>query len=312
MTVDVLYILAGFALLTFAADRLVVSAARISSKLGLSTVLVGALVVGFGTSLPEMLVSGLAAARPGGLDFALGNIVGSNIANLALVLGVSAVISPIVRQTRLISREGSVMLLGSALLAYMVFDDELSRGEGVVLAVGLVLTLGLIARWANQDKGERIDPELEELGDIKVQTGRELGIAVVSLGLTLLGADLLVRGARSVAETIGVSDAVISLTLVAIGTSLPELATAIAAARRKHNDLVLGNVLGSNLFNSLGVGAVAAMVGPGMVTESFRGPIVLMMVVTALTGLLALSTKQLGRREGVILIASYVFLLIVL
>ena len=235
MFVDVLYILAGFALLTFAADRLVVAASRISSVFGLSPVLIGAVVVGLGTSLPEMLVSGLAAAEPGGLDFALGNIVGSNVANLSLVLGTSALISPIIRQPRVIAREGSVMLIGSALFAYLVFDDQLTQSEGLILAIGLLVAMGLIIGWSTRDRSA-MDAALSDLEDMvssEVRPLREAAFAVVSLGLTLLGAELLVRGARSVAETLGVSDAIISLTLVAIGTSLPELATAIAAARRE-------------------------------------------------------------------------------
>ena len=300
MLSDLLFILAGFALLSFAADRLVVAAARLDAKFGLSTVLIGAVVVGLGTSLPEMLVSGLAAARPGGIDFALGNIVGSNVANLALVLGVSALISPIARQPRTITREGGLMLLGSVLMAGLAFNNTLSRAEGA---------LALIVHWSRTGAVADLDleEELHETADIN--TGREAFLAIVSLSLTLLGADLLVRGARAVAETIGISDAVISLTLVAIGTSLPELATAIAAARRNENDLVLGNVLGSNIFNALGVGGVAGLVGNAATDVSFQRPLLVMLAVTVLTGVLALTTKALGRREGAILLITYPLIL---
>ena len=309
MLSDLLFILAGFALLSFAADRLVVAAARLAAKFGLSTVLIGAVVVGLGTSLPEMLVSGLAAARPGGIDFALGNIVGSNVANLALVLGVSALISPIARQPRTITREGGLMLLGSVLMAGLAFNNTLSRAEGAILVVGLVGALALIVHWSRTGAVADLDleEELHETADIN--TGREAFLAIVSLSLTLLGADLLVRGARAVAETIGISDAVISLTLVAIGTSLPELATAIAAARRNENDLVLGNVLGSNIFNALGVGGVAGLVGNAATDVSFQRPLLVMLAVTVLTGVLALTTKALGRREGVILLITYPLIL---
>ncbi len=309
MLSDLLFILAGFALLSFAADRLVVAAARLAAKFGLSTVLIGAVVVGLGTSLPEMLVSGLAAARPGGIDFALGNIVGSNVANLALVLGVSALISPIARQPRTITREGGLMLLGSVLMAGLAFNNTLSRAEGAILVVGLVGALALIVHWSRTGAVADLDLEegLHETADIN--TGREAFLAIVSLSLTLLGADLLVRGARAVAETIGISDAVISLTLVAIGTSLPELATAIAAARRNENDLVLGNVLGSNIFNALGVGGVAGLVGNAATDVSFQRPLLVMLAVTVLTGVLALTTKALGRREGAILLITYPLIL---
>ena len=310
MLTDILFILAGFVLLSFAADRLVVAAARLAAKFGLSTVLIGAVVVGLGTSLPEMLVSGLAAARPGGIDFALGNIVGSNVANLALVLGVSALISPIARQPRTITREGGLMLLGSILLAGLAFNNTLNRTEGAILAVGLVGALTLIVHWSRTGAVADLDLEEELHETSSINTGREAFLAIVSLSLTLLGADLLVRGARAVAETIGISDAVISLTLVAIGTSLPELATAIAAARRNENDLVLGNVLGSNIFNALGVGGVAGIVGNAATDASFQRPLVVMLAVTVLTGVLALTTKALGRREGAILLVTYPLILL--
>lgn len=310
MLTDILFILAGFALLSFAADRLVVAAARIAAKFGLSTVLIGAVVVGLGTSLPEMLVSGLAAARPGGIDFALGNIVGSNVANLALVLGVSALISPIARQPRTITREGGLMLLGSVLLAGLAFNNTLNRAEGAILAVGLVGALAIIVHWSRTGAVADLDIEVEYQDTSNINTGREAFLAVVSLSLTLLGADLLVRGARAVAETVGISDAVISLTLVAIGTSLPELATAVAAARRNENDLVLGNVLGSNIFNALGVGGVAGIVGNAATSASFQRPLIVMLAVTVLTGVLALTTKELGRREGAILLITYPLILL--
>jgi cation:H+ antiporter len=310
MLVDILFILAGFVLLSFAADRLVVAAARLAAKFGLSTVLIGAVVVGLGTSLPEMLVSGLAAARPGGIDFALGNIVGSNVANLALVLGVSALISPIARQPRTITREGGLMLLGSVLLAGLAFNNTLNRTEGAILAVGLVGALALIVHWSRTGAVADLDLEEEVHETSDINTGREAFLAIVSLSLTLVGADLLVRGARAVAETVGISDAVISLTLVAIGTSLPELATAIAAARRNENDLVLGNVLGSNIFNALGVGGVAGIVGNASTAASFQRPLIVMLAVTVLTGVLALTTKALGRREGAILLITYPLILL--
>ena len=214
--------------------------------------------------------------------------------------------SPIHRQPRLIQRQGSVMFLGSVLLAALAFDDALSGAEGVMMAVGLVIALGLVIRWSSQDHDPRaVTGEVAEYLEESVSTGREVVAAVVSLGLTLLGAEMLVRGARGVAESLGVSDAVISLTLVAIGTSLPELATAVAAARRAENDLVLGNVIGSNLFNALGVGAVAGIIGSGSLIESFRGPLVVMIGITALTGALALRFPQLGRAQAIVLLLAY-------
>jgi cation:H+ antiporter len=305
MTGDVIGLLVGLVLLTFAADRLVVSAARIGKVSGLSPILIGAVVVGLGTSLPEMLVSGLAAARPGGLDLAVGNIVGSNVANLALVLGVSLLLSPIDHPRRVLRKEGVLVLLGSLLLAMLAWNDALGLAEGVVLGVGLLVVLGLMVQWARQD--QEPDPGVTDLvGDDIIKPGREMVFGLGALGLTLLGAQLLVSAAETIALEFGISEAVIGLTLVALGTSLPELATAIAAARRKENDLVLGNLLGSNLFNALGVGAVAGVVGGGAFVDSFRGPLAIMVGVTALTGILAFTgPDKLTRREGAVLLIAY-------
>lgn len=300
----VLQVVGGLVLLTFAADRLVLAAARLSKRSGLSPILIGAVVVGLGTSLPEMLVSGLAAAEPNGMDLALGNIIGSNIANIGLVLGLSVILSPIVGQGRVLRREGGLMLLGMAALSVLAWDGGLSLTDGVVLGVGLVFALSLLVVWSQRDGESDID--LDELGrDEDIRPGLETLFGVGSLGLTLLGAQLLVTGAHEVATGLGVSEAVIGLTLVAIGTSLPELATALAAARRRENDLVLGNVLGSNLFNALGVGAVAGIVGSNDLVADFRPSLVIMLGIAVLAAVLATVGRRLDRWQGGVLLATY-------
>jgi cation:H+ antiporter len=299
----VLQVLAGLVLLTVAADRLVLAAARLSRLSGLSPILIGAVVVGLGTSLPEMLVSGLAAAEPDGLDLALGNIVGSNVANIALVLGLSVVLSPIVGQGKILMREGGLMLVGMALLTVFAWDGGLSLAEGVLLGVGLLVALSLLVIWSRRD-GAAID--LEEIGDTAdINPRTEILFGVGSLGVTLLGAQLLVTGAEQVALGLGVSEALIGLTLVAIGTSLPELATALAAARRNENDLVLGNVLGSNLFNALGVGAVAGIIGDGSFDADFNPSMVAMLAIAVLAGILAIIGNRLDRWQGAVLLVCY-------
>ncbi len=312
MFVDLLSVAGGLILLTIAADRLVVAAARLGKALGLSAILIGAVVVGLGTSLPEMLVSGLAAARPGGLDLALGNIVGSNVANLSLVLGVSVLLSPIHKPRLILRREGVLVLLGSLVLAVFAWNNALGSVEGIILGTGLMAALGLMVFWGRQDAVR--DPGVDDLvGDVEIKPAVEGLFGLASLGLTLLGARLLVVGAEAVARELGVSEALIGLTLVAIGTSLPELATAVAAARRNENDLVVGNLLGSNLFNALGVGAVAGVIGGGPLNESFRGPVTVMVGITVLTGILAYwGEDNLSRRDGVILLVSYPLLLVFL
>lgn len=301
---SVLQVVAGLVLLTFAADRLVLAAARLSKRSGLSPVLIGAVVVGLGTSLPEMLVSGLAAAEPGGMDLALGNIVGSNVANIALVLGLSVVMNPIVGQGKVLRREGGLMLVGMAALTAFAWDGDLTFGEGTILGIGLFAALSLLVVWSQRDSDTDID--LDEIGSVaEIRPGVEMLFGVGSLGVTLLGAQLLVTGAEAVALGLGVSEAVIGLTLVAVGTSLPELATALAAARRNENDLVLGNVLGSNLFNALGVGGVAGIVGNGAFDVSFNPSLVAMLAVALLAGVLATIGNRLDRWQGGVLILSY-------
>lgn len=305
----VLQVVGGLVLLTFAADRLVLSAARLSKRSGLSPVLIGAVVVGLGTSLPELLVSGLAAAEPDGMDLALGNIVGSNVANVGLVLGLSVVLSPIVGQGRVLRREGGLMLIGLVMLTALAWDGRLSLVDGVVLGVGLVVALGLMVVWSREGGA---DIDLKEIGrDEDIRPAVESLFGIASLGVTLLGAQLLVTGAEEVALALGVSEALIGLTLVAVGTSLPELATALAAARRRENDLVLGNVLGSNLFNALGVGGVAGIIGDGTFQADFRPSLLAMIATTLLAGLLAAVGNRLDRWQGAALLASYPAVLLI-
>lgn len=303
----VFQVVGGLVLLTFAADRLVLAAARLSRRWGLSPILIGAVVVGLGTSLPEMLVSGLAAAEPDGLDLALGNIVGSNVANIALVLGLSVVLSPIVGQGRILKREGGLMLIGLLALTALAWDGDLTRGDGTILAAGLVGALALLVVWS---RGGGADIDLDEIGrDADVRPAVEVALGLASLGLTLLGAQLLVTGAEEMAVELGISEAMIGLTLVAVGTSLPELATALAAARRRENDLVLGNVLGSNLFNALGVGGVAGIIGNGSLNAEFSPSLVSMVGVAVLAAVLATIGNRLDRWQGAVLLASYPLIL---
>jgi cation:H+ antiporter len=274
----------------------------------MSSILIGAVVVGLGTSLPEMLVSGLAANRPGGMDLALGNVVGSNVANLSLVLGLSITISPIVNPRVVMRREGALMLASGVVLTFMAWDASLSRVEGFVLLALMAAVLVLLVRWSKTDTSAIVEAEVAEFadGEGEVRTGREVIIALAALALTLAGARLLVVGAEGLALRFGISEGLIGLTLVAIGTSLPELATAVAAARRHENDIVLGNVLGSNLFNTLAVAGVSGVVGGRHpFTTDFSTPLVVMLAIGALTAVIAITGDRLGRREGILLLGVY-------
>lgn len=325
MLVDAIWLVLGMAVLIIGAERLVTAAERLSHHWGLSTVLIGAVVVGLGTSLPEMLISGLAAARPEGLDLATGNIVGSNIANLSLVLGVSMVIAPLKNVQVDLRREWLAMVAGSFVLVALAWNNALSRWNGLVLIAGMALALTLLVKWSRDprliEKSAHSDPsgptDRSESADIrtwleKAKTGtsvrflglafrvrfalaREILMAVVSLALTLWGADRLVDGATGIAERLNISGGLVGLTLVALGTSLPELATAIAAARHGDNALVIGNVLGSNLFNALAVGGIAGVVGDGVFSGDFRGSLLWMLGAAVAAGGIANGLRGVDR-----------------
>ena len=325
MLVDAIWLVLGMAVLIFGAERLVTAAERLAHHWGMSTVLIGAVVVGLGTSLPEMLISGLAAARPDGLDLATGNIVGSNIANLSLVLGVSMVIAPLKNVQVDLRREWLAMVAGSFVLVALAWNNALSRWNGVILIAGMVLALMLIVKWSRDprlieggaggdptggdDKPEsasisgwkervQVVTSLRFLGlgfRLRVTLWKEITMAVVSLGLTLWGADRLVDGATGIAERLNISGGLVGLTLVALGTSLPELATAIAAARHGDNALVIGNVLGSNLFNALAVGGIAGVVGDGVFGANFRGSLLWMLAAAVAAGGIANGLRGVDR-----------------
>ena len=325
MLVDAIWLVLGMAVLIFGAERLVTAAERLAHHWGMSTVLIGAVVVGLGTSLPEMLISGLAAARPAGLDLATGNIVGSNIANLSLVLGVSMVIAPLKNVQVDLRREWLAMVAGSLVLVVLAWNNALSRWNGVILIGAMVLALMLLVKWSRNPRliGDGKDADLTEAGDgshsaaiwawrekaqvfttvrfvglgfsLRLALWKEITMAVVSLALTLWGADRLVDGATGIAERLNISGGLVGLTLVALGTSLPELATAIAAARHGDNALVIGNVLGSNLFNALAVGGIAGVVGDGVFGGNFRGSLLWMLAAAVAAGGIANGLRGVDR-----------------
>ena len=325
MLVDVGWVVVGIAGLVVGAERLVNAAERLAHYWGMSTVLIGAVVVGLGTSLPEMLISGLAAARPNGLDLAAGNIVGSNIANLSLVLGVTIIIAPLKNVTSDLWREWLAMLVGSFLLVILAWDNALSRPDGVALAAGMVVALMLLVRWSldmqaiggktGADPSEDPEPNHSDevrgwleradertsvnLAGLRIRISlllwREISMALLSLALTLWAADRLVDGATGIADRLDISGGLVGLTLVALGTSLPELATAVAAARHGNTELVIGNVLGSNLFNALAVGGIAGLVGHGTFTGNFRGSLLWMMGTAVVAGGIANGLRGFDR-----------------
>ena len=261
MVLALILLVVGIVILTFAADHFVEGAVSVADVFNISPVVVGALVIGFGTSLPEMLVSGVAAVQ-GDADLGVGNVLGSNVANMTLVLGIAALIAVISIDT-LTSRRELPLCVGSVLLFAVFVQDGFRRWEGVVLAVALVATLLWLLRNAHHHDLESPAQEHEPKGAMAsgVRT-------VVGLTGTVGGAWLLVEGATSLADEVGLTGGFVGLTLVAIGTSLPEMVTAVVAARRGETDLIIGNLLGSNIFNSLAVGAVLGLLGPGPLEDN--------------------------------------------
>lgn len=305
MALSVLGIVAGLAVLTYASDQFVVGAARIAKTLRLSPVLIGAVVIGFGTSAPEMLVSGIAGVQ-GSLDIGVGNIIGSNVANLSLVLGVAALVTPIVVRSPVLKREAPIALIATLVFAVVV-QGGLAGGEATILAVVLVIGLGLIMLGARGGDETAITAEVDEFLTDDVSTGREVLRTLLGLAFTLGAAKVLVDSAVTIASELGLEEGFVGLTIVAIGTSLPELATAVQAARKGETDLIVGNLLGSNLFNAGAVGAVAGYLGPGALQDpELTGLAVYLMVgVAVLATLFMVTGKRVARWEGAALLVLY-------
>ncbi len=309
MTAAVVSVLFGLALLLWSADRFVVGASATARHFAMPPLLIGMLVVGFGTSAPEMLVSALAAVE-GNPGIALGNAYGSNITNIALILGVTALISPIAVHSQVLRRELPILAGVTALAAWQLWDGALSRLDALVL---LALFAGLMiwTIWqAQRSKSDALAGDMaQELEGDAMPLSRALFWLIAGLALLMVSSRLLVWGAVEIAHGLGVSDLIIGLTIIAMGTSLPELASSIMATRKGEHDLALGNVLGSNLFNTLAVVGIAGVIQPMAV-----GPEVLqrdLLVMAALTlSLFVLGygfrgTGRINRAEGLLLLACY-------
>lgn len=308
-------VVVGLLVLTKAADRFVLGAATIARRLGVSAVVIGAVIVGFGTSAPELLVSAL-AAWDGHADLGVGNIIGSNIANLTLVLGIGAAIAPLSVSTGVLRREAPAAVVAMGLLALLV-QGNLGRVEGIVLiGVFVAMMLGLLV-LVRRETGSRLAVETDEMLDLESDVDNdpstptplrtEVLWVVVGLAGTIAGAQLLVWGATGIADRAGLSDGFVGLTLVAVGTSLPELVTTIQAARRQEHDLIVGNLLGSNLVNSLAVGGVVGILAPGAPLDGTLTGIGsgVMMAIGVVAVFFMRRKFRLTRGEGIALVAGY-------
>ncbi len=298
----------GLVVLVWSADRFVAGAAATSRHLGLPPLVIGMLVLGFGTSAPELAVSALAAGQ-GNPGLALGNAYGSNIANIGLILGLVALISPLAVHSRVLRRELPILGAITLLALWQLRDGVVGHGDAWLLLGLLAVFIGY-SLWQGRQADSLGDETEELLAETPMALPRALGWTLVGLVLLVASSRLLVWGAVAIAESLGVSDLVIGLTVVAVGTSLPELAASLSALRRREHDLVLGNVVGSNLFNTLGVVGLAGVIAPidaGGEVMMRDWPV--MAVMTLLMAVFAIGWRgrdgRINRFEGGALLAIY-------
>ena len=306
----VVALIAGLILLVWSADRFIDGAAATAHYAGMSPLLIGMVVIGFGTSAPEMVVSAISAVE-GNPGLALGNAYGSNIANIALILGVTALIGPITLKSAVLKKELPVLLAVTFLVSFLLFDFFLSRFDAIVL---LVVFFAIMTWWVILGLRQRSDPlggdVNDHLEDHPMPLGKAIIWLVVGMGLLVVSSRMLVWGAVEIARDFGVSDLIIGLTVVAVGTSLPELASAIAATRKGQHELVIGNVIGSNLFNTLAVVGIAGAIHPVEIEPAvlYRDCLLMGLLTAALFFVRSdiHGQRRISRIEGFVLLAIYI------
>ena len=310
MYISILSLLIGFALLIWSADSFTDNGARIARIFNISPLIIGLLIFGFGTSAPEMLVSGL-AAYDGHPELSIGNAFGSNIFNIGLVLAITAIIYPVIVEKSVLKKEWVFLFLSSLFVGFFLMDGFLSFLDGLILLALLFLFLFYV--FNESKKGNNNDIQATEDSTDNQNKGRTWLLMLVSLIILVSSARLVVWGGTNLALAFGVSDLIIGLTVVALGTSLPELAVAISSALKKQHQMIIGNIIGSNLFNTLGVLAIPGLILPFQIPiELMSRDYIYMITLTIL--ILVLSFKlKINRFGGIILLAilaSYLYQLV--
>jgi len=307
MLLPILSLLAGFLLLMWSADAFTDNGAKIARIFNISPLVIGLLVFGFGTSAPEMLVSGL-AAYDGIPEMSIGNAFGSNIFNIGLVLGVTAIILPVTVEKSVLKKEWLYLFLSTLIVGFMLSDGFLSFTDGLILLS--LLLLFLINVFRESKKGSPIDTDILEINSQNQDKGRTWLFLIVSLIILVSSAKLVVWGGVSIAEFFEIDKLIIGLTVVALGTSLPELAVSISSALKKQHQMVIGNIIGSNLFNTLGVLAIPALIVPftpelilKVPPEVMSRDFVYMLILTLLIVILSMRLK-ISRFGGFILLTA--------
>lgn len=310
MLMSVLAVLLGLVFLTYGADRFVIGAASVGRKLGMSPMIIGLTIVAFATSVPEMLVAGV-AAMAGKTGLAIGNAVGSNIANIGLVLGATVLISPLLVHSSTIKREFPLMFIALFLAYGLMFDGDLSRIDGFILLIGFLAMIGVTIFLGR--KSSPLDPvKLEFEEELETELPIKIALFWLVLGsiLLLVGSQALVKGAVDIAQAMGVSDLVIGLTIVAVGTSLPELAASLMSAIKGEEDMALGNIIGSNMFNMLAVLCVPGLIHPAKVGDNvLTRDFPIMILLSVLMFFMSFGFRKAGKitkLHGVILLTGFV------
>jgi cation:H+ antiporter len=302
----------GFALLYFGAEWLVKGSSSLAKSMGVTPIVIGLTVVAFGTSAPELVVSVISSVQQKSM-IAVGNVIGSNICNIALVLGLSAVFQPITCHYTVVKRDIPIMLGISLYLLFLSYDSYLGRMEGATLFAGILLytyfNYTLAVKESKEGKAG-VEGELEEIGFVQSRSKQILFIIAGIIGV-VGGAELVVDSAVVIMKALGVSEKFIGLTIVAFGTSLPELATSVVAAIRKELDISIGNLVGSNVFNILSVLGAASLIRPipipgGFIESGMLIDYIVMMFTSFLPWIMLKSAGKISRREGVILLSCYV------
>ncbi|HEV7275308.1 MAG TPA: calcium/sodium antiporter [Devosiaceae bacterium] len=312
-----LSLLGGFVLLVVGGELLVRGAVQVANRLGVSPLVIGLTLVGFGTSTPELMTS-VQAALSGSPGIAYGNIVGSNIANTLLILGAAALLSPILIDSRALKRDGVVMVAAAIMFSLLAATVSFGWFVGAVFVAALAGYIYVAFRHESAAGGQEHGAVYE-----KAVAAQELDpgfrpaaaptalllpllIALAGLGIVVLGGSLLVSGAVSLARSLGISETIIGLTIVAVGTSLPELVTSLVAAFRKEADVAFGNIIGSSIYNILGIGGITALFAPGRVPAEIASFDNLVMLAAACLAVgMAYTGWRIGRREGALLLLGY-------
>lgn len=308
-----LFLLGGLGLLYIGAQTLIKGGTGLALRLGLTPLVIGLTVIAYGTSSPEMVVS-LQAAFSGNGAISIGNVVGSNICNIALILGVCALVTPVTASSQIIRREIPIMIAATVVLCVFLLDDTLARWEGAILFLGVIVYTVSTVRAARKETAadqvvaDEYKAEIGKPGESEPKAAglaASVGLTVLGLGVLVAGSHFFVGGAVKLAEGWGISQTVIGLTIVAVGTSMPEFATSLVAAIRKHSDVALGNVVGSNIFNIVGILGLCALITPISAPGIGLVDLGLMSLIAVVLLPLCKSGGKVSRAEGAVLLAVY-------